>query len=129
MALKLKYSLGLMLALIMAPAFAADPIKIGLSGPFTGGSASMGVSMRDGARLAVSEINAAGGVLGRPLQLVERDDEARNELDTHGWRTEYIEVRRRSDLAPIRPGDRELVVLGASWLGSARLIDNLEFDR
>eukprot|EP01038_Epipyxis_sp_PR26KG_P002977 gene2977-4227_t len=32
-------------------AFAADPIKIGMSGPFTGGSSSMGVSMRDGVRL------------------------------------------------------------------------------
>ena len=61
-------------------AHAADPIKIGLSGPFTGGSASMGVSMRDGVKLAVTEINKAGGVLGRQLVLVERDDEARNEL-------------------------------------------------
>jgi branched-chain amino acid transport system substrate-binding protein len=58
---------------------AADPIKIGLSGPFTGGSSSMGVSMRDGVRLAVDEINKAGGVLGRPIALVERDDEAKNE--------------------------------------------------
>jgi branched-chain amino acid transport system substrate-binding protein len=39
----------------------------------------MGVSMRDGVRLATEEINAAGGVLGRPLKLIERDDEARNE--------------------------------------------------
>ncbi|MDQ6628914.1 MAG: ABC transporter substrate-binding protein [Pseudomonadota bacterium] len=60
-------------------AFAADPIKIGVDGPFTGGSSSMGVSMRDGVRLAVDEINKAGGVLGRPIQVVERDDEARNE--------------------------------------------------
>ena len=59
---------------------AADPIKVGLSGPYTGGSSPMGISMRDAIRLAVSEINAAGGVLGRPLQLVERDDEAKNEL-------------------------------------------------
>jgi len=58
---------------------AADPIKIGVSGPFTGGSSSMGVSMRDGVRLAADEINKAGGVLGRPIQLVERDDEAKNE--------------------------------------------------
>ncbi len=58
---------------------AADPIKIGVSGPFTGGSSSMGVSMRDGVRLAAAEINAAGGVLGRQLLLVERDDEAKNE--------------------------------------------------
>jgi branched-chain amino acid transport system substrate-binding protein len=60
-------------------AFAADPIKIGVSGPFTGGSSSMGVSMRDGVRLAADEINKAGGVLGRQLLLVERDDEAKNE--------------------------------------------------
>jgi branched-chain amino acid transport system substrate-binding protein len=59
--------------------YAADPIKIGVDGPFTGGSSSMGVSMRDGVRLAVDEINKAGGVLGRPLQLVERDDESKNE--------------------------------------------------
>jgi len=58
---------------------AAEPIKIGVSGPFTGGSSSMGVSMRDGVRLAADEINKAGGVLGRQLLLVERDDEAKNE--------------------------------------------------
>ena len=58
---------------------AADPIKIGVAGPFTGGSSSMGVSMRDGVRLAIEEINKAGGVLGRPLLAVERDDEAKNE--------------------------------------------------
>ena len=60
-------------------AAAADPIKIGVDGPFTGGSSSMGVSMRDGVRLAVEEINKAGGVIGRKLQLIERDDEAKNE--------------------------------------------------
>jgi len=58
---------------------AAEPIKIGVAGPFTGGSAPMGVSMRDGVKLAVTEINAKGGVLGRQLQVVERDDEAKNE--------------------------------------------------
>jgi len=60
-------------------AAAADTIKIGVSGPFTGGSSSMGVSMRDGVRLAVDEINKSGGVIGRQLQIIERDDEAKNE--------------------------------------------------
>ena len=59
--------------------FAAEDIKIGVSGPFTGGSSSMGVSMRDGVRLAIDEINKKGGVLGRKLVAVERDDEAKNE--------------------------------------------------
>ncbi len=60
-------------------AIAADPIKIGVNGPFTGGSSSMGVSMRDGVRLAIDEINKGGGVMGRQLVAVERDDEAKNE--------------------------------------------------
>ncbi len=60
-------------------AFAADTIKIGVSGPYTGGSSPMGASMRDGVRLAAAEINAKGGILGRKIELVERDDEAKNE--------------------------------------------------
>ena len=59
-------------------AFAADPIKIGVSGPYTGGSSPMGASMRDGVRLAASEINAKGGILGRKIELIERDDQADN---------------------------------------------------
>jgi branched-chain amino acid transport system substrate-binding protein len=70
---------ALALAASASLACAADPIKIGVDGPFTGGSSSMGVSMRDGVRLATDEINKAGGVLGRQLQLVERDDESKNE--------------------------------------------------
>jgi branched-chain amino acid transport system substrate-binding protein len=70
---------GVSLAVAAFAAQAADPIKIGVDGPFTGGSSSMGVSMRDGVRLAADEINKAGGVLGRQIQLVERDDEAKNE--------------------------------------------------
>ena len=66
-------------ASLTTAALAADPIKIGVAGPFTGGSSSMGVSMRDGVRLAIDEINKSGGVLGRQLVAVERDDEAKNE--------------------------------------------------
>ena len=78
--MKLKTKLtAVVLAASTIGAWAAEPIKIGVSGPFTGGSSSMGVSMRDGVRLATDEINKAGGVLGRQLVLVERDDEAKNE--------------------------------------------------
>ncbi|NMM18689.1 MAG: ABC transporter substrate-binding protein [Rhodoferax sp.] len=64
---------------IASMSFAADNIKIGLQGPLTGGSSPMGVSMRDGAKLAVTEINAKGGLLGRKIEMIERDDEAKNE--------------------------------------------------
>ena len=64
-------------SLMSANAF-AQTIKIGVTGPFTGGSSSMGVSMRDGVRLATKEINSTGGILGRQIELVERDDQADN---------------------------------------------------
>ncbi|MBP8133477.1 MAG: ABC transporter substrate-binding protein [Zoogloea sp.] len=67
------------LALLSAESGATEPIKVGVSGPFTGGSNPMGVAMRDGIRLAAREINETGGILGRPVLLVERDDEARPE--------------------------------------------------
>lgn len=73
-------AIGFGLALTLGAHAQQQPIKIGLSGPFTGGSAAMGVSMRDGVKLAVQEINKAGGLLGRQILLVERDDEAKNEL-------------------------------------------------
>jgi branched-chain amino acid transport system substrate-binding protein len=63
--------------------FAADSIKLAITGPFSGGSAPMGVSMRDGAKLAINEINAAGGIVvgGKKLKIdiIERDDEAKND--------------------------------------------------
>ena len=74
-----KIAVAISLASLGSLTLAADPIKIGVAGPFTGGSSSMGVSMRDGVRLAIDEINKAGGVLGRQLLAVERDDEAKNE--------------------------------------------------
>ena len=48
-------------------------------------------------------------------------------LSLAGWKPDYLEVRRRSDLAPPQSGDRDLVVLAAARLGQTRLIDNLEF--
>ena len=44
-----------------------------------------------------------------------------------GWQPDYVEVRRRADLAVPRAEDRGRVVLGAARLGATRLIDNLEF--
>lgn len=54
------------------------------------------------------------------------ETEAMAELAAHGWQPDYVTVRRRADLQPPAPGERELVVLGAARLGSTRLIDNLE---
>jgi branched-chain amino acid transport system substrate-binding protein len=77
----LRFILAVGLALIAAASIAQapDPIRVGVTGPFTGGSSPMGLSMREGIRIAADQINAGGGILGRQIELVERDDEARNE--------------------------------------------------
>ena len=54
------------------------------------------------------------------------------ELDARGWKTDYLTVRRRTDLLPPTADDlaakAPLVALAASRLGKTRLIDNLEID-
>ena len=66
------------LAVLAAPAAIAQApaatVKVGLIGPFTGPSSDFGIPLRQGIELAVAEINTAGGYLGRPLELVVRDD-------------------------------------------------------
>lgn len=59
--------------LISACRLSSGPIRIGLAGSL---SDPVGVPMKHAAELAVEEINAAGGIGGRPLELVQRDDYA-----------------------------------------------------
>jgi branched-chain amino acid transport system substrate-binding protein len=61
---------------LAATAQTADPIKIGLVTALSGQSARAGEAITRGATIAIDEINAKGGVLGRQLELVRRDDEA-----------------------------------------------------
>jgi len=70
--------LGLGVAALLAafPAHAADPIKIGLVTALSGQSARAGEALTRGLTIAIDEVNAKGGVLGRKLELVRRDDEA-----------------------------------------------------
>jgi branched-chain amino acid transport system substrate-binding protein len=83
-------ALGCLLALAMlstAPARAADPIKIGLMEDISGDLAFMGLPKLHGSQLAVEEINKAGGILGRPIELIH--------LDPQGDNARYQEFTRR----------------------------------
>jgi pantoate--beta-alanine ligase len=60
----------------------------------------------------------------RDFQRIEL--QAMAELAAHGWRPDYVSVRRQADLQQPGAGDRELVVLAAAVLGRTRLIDNVE---
>ncbi len=53
-----------------------DTFKLGGMGPLTGAAASYGISVKQGAEVAVEEINAAGGVLGKQIEFFYEDDES-----------------------------------------------------
>jgi branched-chain amino acid transport system substrate-binding protein len=59
--------------LVAAPA-RADELKVGLSGALTGPAAALGLGMKSGIEAYFAQVNAAGGVHGRPLRLVALDD-------------------------------------------------------
>ena len=76
---KLFLTLATGLALAAAPAAAeqgvsADAITLGAFGPITGPAAYIGLAGRDGAAMAIKEINAAGGINGRKLEMIFEDD-------------------------------------------------------
>jgi branched-chain amino acid transport system substrate-binding protein len=67
------------LAALLAACSGETPILIGFAGPLTGKYSDLGVQGRNGARLAVEDINARGGVAGRPLKLLAEDDSMDNQ--------------------------------------------------
>lgn len=56
------------------PGNLASDIRVGLMGPFTGPGGSSGLAIKRGAQLAVDDFNKEGGVNGRKIALIERDD-------------------------------------------------------
>ncbi len=63
-------------ALAVAPASAQDTIKIGVTQPLTGAFAASGNYVAQGAKIAEDDINKAGGVLGKKIQLVIEDNKS-----------------------------------------------------
>jgi branched-chain amino acid transport system substrate-binding protein len=61
-------------SIIVGPAYAGNTIKVGLVDSYSGPAAVFGIDMRDGFRMGVNEINAKGGVLGKKIEIVTRDE-------------------------------------------------------
>lgn len=62
------------LVFFLSPTLAAQDIRVGMSAAFSGLNAELGLSMRAGIELAFSELNKKGGIGGRKLRLISKDD-------------------------------------------------------
>lgn len=84
--LRISLAIGVLTTLVacLAAAQAPNSVKIGLIGPFSGPSSDFGNPMLHGVQLAVEEINAVGGYLGRPLELVVKDDQGKPDVGLKG---------------------------------------------
>ena len=71
------HTVALLASFLALPAVAADPVKIGVVTPLDRDlDAPIGQQVRWGLELAAKEVNASGGILGRPVELVFEDEEA-----------------------------------------------------
>lgn len=99
----------------------------------------LALSSRNG-YLTDSELAAASALYQQLTQIRDQVQAGNNEfavlqvkaseaLEAAGFRRDYVHVVNRNTLQPATSHDTQLVILAAAYLGHARLIDNLEFDR
>ncbi|HEX5339622.1 MAG TPA: pantoate--beta-alanine ligase [Gammaproteobacteria bacterium] len=74
-------------------------------------------------------LDTADTIRGGSDDFENLERQAQQRLDENGFRTDYVSIREPGSLSPPHAGSRQLVVLGAAWLGKARLIDNLMVDK
>ena len=65
------------------PASAADVIKLGVAGPHSGDLAPYGLPSKDAAEMVVADVNAAGGINGKKVELMMVDDQCKPEIATN----------------------------------------------
>jgi branched-chain amino acid transport system substrate-binding protein len=87
-----------------ATATDGDPIKIGMATTLSGSIALFGEANRNAAQLAVDQLNEAGGVLGRQVELIVRDDQAQPEEGVNIARDLIIEEDIQALLGPVSSG-------------------------
>jgi pantoate--beta-alanine ligase len=87
--------------------------------------------LTDSERIEASRLYAVLNAIRTDIKAGNRDyatleQSAIKNLENHGWRPDYLTIRRQSDLLAPQQTDNQLVVLAAAKIGATRLIDNLE---
>lgn len=89
---------------------ATEPIKIGAVLPFSGGVELYGEQGRLGLELAMADINAAGGILGRPVTVMFRDDGTRPAIASDAARKAVEEDGVLAVVGPITSQNLDAIV-------------------
>ncbi|KWO47996.1 branched-chain amino acid ABC transporter substrate-binding protein [Burkholderia sp. MSMB1459WGS] len=105
---------------------AVAPIKIGLLAPLSGPLTRVGETNRHCAALAIEEINAAGGLLGRPLQLAVEDTQMSTTVTLEKARQLFMRDEAAMITGMVLPAEREAALQAAR--GAARLVIYPNFD-
>lgn len=105
---------------------AAAPIKIGLLAPLSGPLTRVGETNRHCAMLAIEEINAAGGLLGRPLELAVEDTQMSTAVTLEKARQLLMRDEVAMLTGMVLPSEREAALQAAKT--SARLVVYPNFD-
>jgi len=100
----------------MMGAVAAEPIKLANVIELSGGGAAVGQNWRDGAELAVANINAAGGILGEPVELTDYDTQS-DPVTSRGQAQRAIDDGAFAILGPIYSGSAVVNMVVAQAAG------------
>ncbi len=98
--------LALMLGaiLLVEPAMAQKAIKVAMINTSTGAFALYGLAGIEGAKIAVAELNAAGGVLGRKVEMIVRDDAAKPDVGAREIRDVILREEVAAIFGPVSSG-------------------------
>src|SRR5574341_286162 len=100
--------IGILIALlglvVVGPTQAQKPVKVAMVNTSTGGAALYGLAGIEGAKLAVADLNAAGGVLGRKVELIVRDDGAKPDVGAREIRDVILREEVAAVFGPVSSG-------------------------
>lgn len=108
---------------------AAEPLKIGLLAPLSGPLTRVGQTNRNCAALAIDEINAAGGVLGRTLQLVVEDTQMSTAVTLEKARQLFLRDEVAMITGMVLPSEREASLQAAKAVRKLVVFPNFDEGR
>ena len=96
--------LALALVLVATPTHAQKAIKVAMINTSTGGAALYGLAGIEGAKIAVAELNAAGGLLGQKVEMIVRDDAAKPDVGAREIRDVILREEVAAVFGPVSSG-------------------------